>query len=246
MPAIQYDPATSLPVAVRHESATGWGKQLLDQYGLARLEQQVGDELFENAPCLVTPGATNPIEVTAAAAVDDETVTVTAWALCTRPDCVAHGAALDTLNTFPRGSRGPAADLPDLPDALTAARAQLAHPAMQFTHASTAEPLVWAHRTGVLREAVVHLTWEAHAHAARDERPAAATLRTAVEDTLDRSAALGLELGAGPSDLTRLDAENPAIWASTARTLHDLFTALAAAVERHPVPAAAGTQEKTR
>ncbi|MYX26786.1 hypothetical protein GTY75_08905 [Streptomyces sp. SID8381] len=233
MPIIEADPFTGQPIAVRHESATGWGRRLLKQHGLDALKKQVLEELTEDEPCLRAPGAASEIQTSTT--VDGGVTEVAAWARCTLPVCVAYGAAIDTLNTAPFASL----DRTALSAALAASRTQLATPAMTFTDESDNVPVVWAYRTGVLREVGMWLSWQAFD---TTYSPRTLILRTAVKEAGERAAALGFDLSGGPGDIKRLGAAAPVIWETAARSLHSVVTALTAAVDRHitesPAPCA--------
>jgi hypothetical protein len=100
-----------MPVAVRHESEMGWGRQLIAEHGVAELEADVVADLVEYAPdrCPAAAGAIETVTT-----VDGDVTSVTAWARCTAAACVATGAALDTLNTEPFVDLARAADLAPL------------------------------------------------------------------------------------------------------------------------------------
>ncbi|MFF4276162.1 hypothetical protein [Streptomyces sp. NPDC001536] len=229
MTLTEFDPDTRMPVAVRHESETGWGRKLLAEHGVAQLEEYVVADLVEEVPenC---PAAAGGIETVTT--VDGDVTQVTAWARCTAAACVATGAALDTLNTEPFVHLLAAKDLTA---AVAACRAQLALPAMQFTDTSADAAVVWAYRTGVLREVLMYLSFQALTYTAHGESPAEARLHTAVESVRARGAALGLDLRGGPSDLAQLNTADDTVWERTARALHTLVADLAPLVEQHPV-----------
>jgi hypothetical protein len=107
----EFDPHTRMPVAVRHESEMGWGRQLIAEHGVAELEADVVADLVEYAPdrCPAAAGAIETVTT-----VDGDVTSVTAWARCTAAACVATGAALDTLNTEPFVDLARAADLAPL------------------------------------------------------------------------------------------------------------------------------------
>ncbi|MFE1270543.1 hypothetical protein [Streptomyces sp. NPDC058758] len=206
MPIIEHDPFTGDPVAAQHEVETGWGPALLEQHGLEGLRQEVIQELREGAPCLSTAGAG---QVRTSTKTEGGVVSVTAWARCTRPSCVAYAAALDTLNT------DPFRDIFDTPGnrvVLDAVRAQLSHPAMEFTDESDDVPMVWAYRTGVLRELLMYLTFQASTSAVPSYIRSAKEARAL-------AAGLGLDLNGGPEDIRSLP-DDPDVFERTARTLH--------------------------
>lgn len=93
MTLTEFDPHTRMPVAVRHESEMGWGRQLIAEHGVAELEADVVADLVEYAPdrCPAAAGAIETVTT-----VDGDVTSVTAWARCTAAACVATGAALDT------------------------------------------------------------------------------------------------------------------------------------------------------
>ncbi|MDX3020158.1 hypothetical protein [Streptomyces acidiscabies] len=138
MTLIEFDPA-GRPVAVRHESETGWGRRLLVECGVEQLEQGVVGDLVDEDPDHFAAAATGEIEIFTA--VEGEVTRVVAWARCTAAACVATGATYDTLNTEPFIDLTPAADLPAI---VAAGRGQLTAPALQFTGGTRAEPVVWA------------------------------------------------------------------------------------------------------
>ncbi|MEU5193648.1 hypothetical protein AB0G86_06230 [Streptomyces scabiei] len=237
MTLTQFDPSTGLPVAMRHESETGWGAALLAEFGVEKLEEDVVADLVEAAPDHFAAAGAGALEISTT--VDGEVTRVTAWARCTEVGCVAEGAAYDTLNAEPLVDLTLA---PDLPAVVAACRAQFASRAMQFTDAVADPPVVWAYHTGVLREVLMYLAHHAFAHAARGEGAAEARLRAVEENARARAADLGLDLRSGPSDLARLDAADEDVWERTARALHDLFADLAPLVEQHPTRAEVGVR----
>ncbi|MFD8391060.1 hypothetical protein ACFV2N_18125 [Streptomyces sp. NPDC059680] len=194
MTLTEFDPSTRMPVAGRHESETRWGQALLAELGPRRLKEDVVDELVDETPCRLAAAGTGAIVTT----VDGEVTTVTASARCTEPVCVAHGAALDTLNTEPFASLRADADLIAV-DA--ACRAQLVYRPLVFNETSADEAVVWAYRTGMLREVVMYAAYQAFAHAARGEGAAEVRLRATYEDTRARAAELGINLASGPAGL---------------------------------------------
>lgn len=227
MGLIEHDPATRLPVHVLHENSTGWGPALLAQYGAAALEEQVLEELEEEIAECVAAGTAGAITVHTGTERDVASVTVSVR--CTAPACIAHGAALDTLNALPDRSS-------ELHTMLTATR-QLA--ALALALGDVADPAAAAWRTGVLHTAVVELV-AACQYAARRTPTAAEALTSAVGAAQYRMVPGGLDVHDYPAVLTRLPADDPALWARTAALLATAFTELAAVADLEQGAAARG------
>ncbi|MFF4188203.1 hypothetical protein ACFYZ9_33910 [Streptomyces sp. NPDC001691] len=227
MNSIEFDPATRLPLNVLHENSTGWGPALLAQYGAAALEEEVLEELKEDIAACVAAGTAGAISVHAG--TERDVTFVTASVRCTAPACIAHGAALDTLNALPDRSS-------ELHTMLTATR-QLASPVLLL--GDIPDPAAAAWRTGVLHTAVVELA-AACQHAARRTPAAAEPLASAVGAAQCRLVPGGLDIHDYPGVLTRLPADDPALWARAAALLATTFTELAAVADLEQGAAARG------
>uniref|UniRef100_UPI003F49A530 hypothetical protein n=1 Tax=Streptomyces sp. CA-136453 TaxID=3240050 RepID=UPI003F49A530 len=225
MTTVEFDPITRLPVAVLHENSTGWGPALLAQYGAAALEEQVLEELVEEIADCSAAGTAGAISVHTG--TERDLTHVTASVRCTAPACIAHGAALDTLNALPDRSS-------ELHTMLAAAR-QLAYPVTAL--GDVTDPAAAAWRTGVLHTAVVELVGACQ-HAARRTPAATEPLASAVGAAQYRLAPCGLDIHDYPAVLTRLPDDDPAFWPRTAALLATAFTELAAAADREQVAAA--------
>ncbi|MFJ8301271.1 hypothetical protein ACIQ9R_35970 [Streptomyces sp. NPDC094447] len=226
---IEHHPLTGEPVAVHHETATGWGQQLLEQHGLDELKREVYEEMVDDPAWCRPDSGTVGLTVT----TEGDVTMVTAWSRCTRPACVAYAAALTAHHVLPFGDGPDCA--PALPAVLAATGAQLDAPIMQFGSDPDAGPLVWAYRTGVLREAAMYLSWGAQAHTRDTAGPAEDALRAAHAEARTRADDLGLDLTDGPVGLTRLD--HPDVWEALARPLLDIYITLAAAAQAYATQA---------
>ncbi|MEU3499496.1 hypothetical protein ABZ726_01580 [Streptomyces hundungensis] len=228
MTSIEFDPATCLPVHVLHENSTGWGPDLLAQYGAAALEEQVLEELVEEIADCAAAGTASAISVHTG--TERDLTHVAASVRCTAPACIAHGAALDTLNALPDRSI-------ELHTMLAATR-QLASPVL--TLGDVPDPAAAAWRTGVLHTVVVELGAACQYAARRAPAATAEALGSAVGAAQYRLAPGGLDVHDYPVVLTRLPADDPALWARTAALLAIAFTELAAVADLGQATASRG------
>ncbi|MFG2621228.1 hypothetical protein ACGFXC_26795 [Streptomyces sp. NPDC048507] len=231
---IEFD-ADGMPDAVCHTVSGSWPTRSVAGSEADTLELGLMVELGERVPCRLRPFANYDGITTIYSRNEVGRTTITMTARCTAPPCLAQGAAQDARDALaaeePVDVSAPAPALRHLLDQVHRLLAAL--PAPNATDPARRRAL-WAHRTGVLHEALRYL-----AEQARRREPLLEPLAGAVIATLHRAGRRGYGLGQGAAPDGPPAAED-ASWADhprRARALSEALRELAEQVAVHAAPA---------